>query len=114
MADWKLLDLLNHENFGKFLGSTKTWRNQSKIRHVFLDTIKDLTGFSHHKHGNKCIVERIAHKFVAKSKSSTHIRMSYIKFKSANLKWLSEQSIQADCPEDNNPELQVIQSWVTG
>ena len=110
MADLKLLDLLNHEKFGNFLGSTKTWRNQSKIRHVFLDTIKDLTGFTHHMY----LIERISHKFVADSKSSTHIRMSYIKFKSANLKWLSEQSIQADCPEDNNPELQVIQSWVTG
>ena len=106
MAGLNLLDLLNHDDFVEFL-----WRNQAKIRHIFSNIVRELTGFSHHNDGNKCHVERISHRSVAKSKSKNNNRLSYVNFKLENINWLSEQNIHAEFPE--NEEVQVMLSWVT-
>ena len=70
-----LLDIVTHDKFAVFLACNKTWRNQTKIRKIFCDTILVLTGISHQGHGNKCIVEKIAHNFVSMSKLKMNIKV---------------------------------------
>ena len=94
-----LLDIVTHDKFAVFLACNKTWRNQTKIRKIFCDVILVLTGISHQGHGNKCIVEKIAHNFVSMSKSKMNIKVGFPKFKLMNTKWMSDQLISSECPE---------------
>ena len=99
MEDISLLDIINHDKFIDFIASNRIWRNQSKIRKSFCDIIHIMTGKSHHGHGNKCSVERIAHNFVSMSKSKVNVKVGFPKFKLMNTKWMSDQFLSSECPE---------------
>ena len=94
-----LLDIINHDKFADFMTCNKIWRNQTKIRKIFCDILHIMTGKSHHGHGNKCLVERIAHNFVSMSKSKGNLKVGFPKFKLMNTKWMSDQLICSECPE---------------
>ena len=85
--DVTLLQILEHPLFEQFVASNRIWRVQSKLKDIFLEILKEITG-EEYERGHYSNIHQVTSLFLRKAKSKPYLKTTWRTLKEAETMWL--------------------------
>ena len=103
-----ILDVVELPKFQGYIKTERFWRTHGKLKVIFGDILKDLTGVDH-TIAKECDCDHMAKNTTVKLKKKRYIKLSFNSFKEAEADWMASTRFKMCCglvEQEQNPDVE--------